>query len=62
MRLRYEESGERGGGTPCSGLWSSGGAMRGEMVKMMVVSDGGKTVHMDTPSVLGLDERCIEYL
>ena len=36
--------------------------MRGEMVKMMVVSDGGKTVHMDTPSVLGLDERCIEYL
>ena len=36
--------------------------MRGEMVKMMVVSDSGKTVHMDTPSVLGLDERCIEYL
>ena len=39
--------------------------MRGEMVKMMVVllvSDGGKTAHMDTPGVLGLDERCIEYL
>ena len=38
--------------------------MRGEMVKMMVVSDGGKTVHMDTSSVLGLslmrDAQCLE--
>jgi hypothetical protein len=28
----------------------------------MLVSDGGKTAHMDTPGVLGLDERCIEYI